>query len=539
MSNKRTLMSTFGKGWNIRTAKADQSRNEQKENEMSKQCNILTVMLGFLLLAFYAACQDTQQNAPATNTEVTAAPSEQGEEIPPPAIDDAILARLKTEHWSGDLNGLVERRFIRALVLYNKTNFFYDGPQPRGITYEALKEFEKFLNQKLKTGDKPLQMVFIPVSREEGMKRMADGRGDIAASNIPIIPELQKLVDFSDPVRSNVREIVVTGPSAPPITTLDDLSGKEVYVRKVSRYWPNLVRLNEQFKQAGKPEIILKAADPNLEDEDILDMVNAGLIGITLMDDLIAGFWGKVYEGINVHNDLQLASGDSVGWAVQKGTPEFLGLINEFVAGHKLGTSFGNTLLQKYLKDTKWAKNNTRPEEMAKFKPAVAFFKKYGSQYDFDWLMIAAQAYQESQIDQSRRSPAGAVGVMQIKPETAAGNPINISNVDTNIENNINAGVKYMRFISDQYFKDAPMNPINRGLFAFAAYNAGPGRIAALRKKAEAEGLDPNVWFNNVELVAAHEIGAETVTYVSNIYKYYVAYKMVAEENQQKKRKDL
>jgi membrane-bound lytic murein transglycosylase MltF len=455
----------------------------------------------------------------------------------PAVIDPTVLDRLKNEAWHGDLAGLVQRRYIRVLVSYNKTNFFYDGPQPRGVTYESLREFEKFLNTKLHTGDKPLFMVFIPVTHKEGFERMSDGRGDIAASNIPIIPEANEKVDFSDPIRDHVKEIVVTGPTAPPVASLDDLSGKEVFVRRVSRYWPNLEKLNTQFKAAGKPTIILKEADGSLQDEDILDMVNAGVVGITVMDDLVAAFWSKVYDGLTVHADIEVASADRIGWAIQKNTPEFKKIINEFVAGHKVGTTFGNVILQRYLKETKWAKNNTAPEEMERFKEAIAFFKKYGAEYDFDWLMIAAQAYQESGIDQSRRSAAGAVGVMQIKPTTAADKAIGIQNVETDMERNIEAGVKYLHYISDQHFNAAKFDKKNRALFAFAAYNAGPARIAQLRKQAQAEGLDPNVWFNNVELVAAKTIGAETVTYVSNIYKYYIAYKMVAEREHAKKRR--
>jgi len=497
---------------------------------------LLTTLVSFLVLVGIQACStstktaDTNAQAAAENTNTQPA------EPPPAPIDPGLFEKLKKEKWTGDLDGLRERRYIRALVLYNKTNFFYDGPQPRGITYDGLKEFEKFLNQKLKTGSTPVYIVFIPVTREEGIKRMRDGRGDIAVANIPIVPEVQKFVDFSDPVREGAKELVVTGPSAPPITTLDDLAGKEVFVRKLSRYWPNLTRLNAQFKAGGKPEMILKVADENLQDEDILDMVNAGVVGITVMDDLVAGFWSKVYDGIAVHSDLSIAAeDDKIGWTVQKNTPQFLAVINEFVKDHRMGTLFGNQMLQKYLKDTKWAKNNTKPGEMEKFKTAVAFFKKYSSQYNFDWLMIAAQAYQESTIDQSKTSPMGAVGVMQIKPSTAAGDPINITGVDTDMEKNINAGIKYLNFITETYFKGAKMDKINHGLFAFASYNAGPNRIAKLRKQAEAEGYDPNIWFNNVELVAAKEIGAETVTYVSNIYKYYIAYKMVEENTQARK----
>jgi len=265
---------------------------------------LLTTLVSFLVLVGIQACStstktaDTNAQAAAENTNTQPA------EPPPAPIDPGLFEKLKKEKWTGDLDGLRERRYIRALVLYNKTNFFYDGPQPRGITYDGLKEFEKFLNQKLKTGSTPVYIVFIPVTREEGIKRMRDGRGDIAVANIPIVPEVQKFVDFSDPVREGAKELVVTGPSAPPITTLDDLAGKEVFVRKLSRYWPNLTRLNAQFKAGGKPEMILKVADENLQDEDILDMVNAGVVGITVMDDLVAGFWSKVYDGIAVHSDL-------------------------------------------------------------------------------------------------------------------------------------------------------------------------------------------------------------------------------------------
>src|SRR5260370_33876984 len=147
--------------------------------------------------------------------------------------------------------------------------------------------------------------------------------------------------------------------------------------------------------------------------------------------------------------------------------------------------------------------------------------------------MLVAQGYQESLLDQSRRNPSGAVGIMQVIPKIAAAPPINISNVDV-AENNIHAGAKMLRDIADTYFKDPKLDPLNRTLMVFASYNAGPTRISRLRKKAAAEGLNPNQWFGDVELVVAKEVGQETVQYVSNIYKYYVAYKLTLEESASK-----
>jgi membrane-bound lytic murein transglycosylase MltF len=498
-----------------------------------------TAKLFLLLLLALATSCGRQKKQSDTKTEPAAQPAatEQATDQTSESVNPSLLERIRTERWTGDVDEMVKRRYIRALVVYNKTNYFYDGVQARGITFEALREFQKYLNDKLNTGKTQVQIVFIPVRRDHLLQGIAEGRGDIAASDIAITAHRKKSVAFSDPVRADAKQIVVTAPSAAALSSVDDLSGKEVYVRRSSHYWETLSHLNDRLKQAGKPEIILKAADEHLEDEDILDMVHADLVPITVMDDLLATFWSQVYGNIKLRPDLTLATDDQIAWAVNHRSPNLLALVNEFVKGHKVGTAFGNTLLQRYLKNTQWVTNNTSNSEVKRFRETVDLFKKYGRQYDFDWLILEAQAYQESHIDQSARSPSGAVGVMQIKPSTAAGKPIYIQGVENSAANNIHAGVKYLRFITDQYFKNDPMDHLNKELFAFASYNAGPARIAKLRRQAAREGFDPNQWFNNVEVVAAKEIGRETVMYVDDIYKYYVAYSLVAEHHAMKRKK--
>jgi len=132
-------------------------------------------------------------------------------------------------------------------------------------------------------------------------------------------------------------------------------------------------------------------------------------------------------------------------------------------------------------------------------------------------------------------SHAGAVGVMQIKPSTAAGAPIGITGVDQ-LENNVRAGAKYLRFIIDRYYNNQAIRPLDRELFAMASYNAGPARIAQLRRQAADVGLDPNRWFQNVELVVSKEIGRETVDYVGNIYKYYLTYNLLDQQRRARER---
>jgi membrane-bound lytic murein transglycosylase MltF len=432
-----------------------------------------------------------------------------------------------------DLDEMVEHRTIRALVVYSKTFYFLDRGRQYGLAYENLMAFEKFINKKLKTKTIKVRMLFIPVSRDELIPSLLSGVGDIAAANLTITPERQKQVDFSDPFMNGINELLVTGPAAPPIARSEDLAGKQIHVRRSSSYYESLVALNNAFKKAQKPQMKLVLADEIFEDEDLLEMVNAGLIPMVVVDSHKAAFWKQIFDNITVHEDISVRSGGEIAWAFRKNSPKLKAVINEFVKGHKEGTLLGNMLFKRYLENTKYVTNAASETEMKKYQSMVELFKKYAREYDFDYLMLGAQAYQESGLDHSKRSPSGAVGVMQVLPSTAADPNIDIADIEK-LENNIHAGTKYLRFIIDRYYKDEPMDDVNKLLFAFASYNAGPAKVANLRKRTAAMGLDPNVWFRNVEIAAAKSIGRETVQYVGNIYKYYISYQMLAKQYEKK-----
>ncbi|MGD9078357.1 MAG: lytic transglycosylase F [Desulfobacterales bacterium] len=436
--------------------------------------------------------------------------------------------------WSGDFDGMDKRHLIRALVPPSKTFYFLDGADQRGLIYELLKEFETYLNTELKRKTLKIKVVVIPTRRDRLLPALAEGLGDIAAGNLTITPARQKEVDFCDPHLTGVDEIIITGPDSPAIKTVDDLSGKKIHVRKSSSYYESLLQLNKRFKKSGKSPVKIVPADEYLEDEDLLEMMNAGLIPMIVIDSHKAEFWVQIFQKLRLHPDIKLRSGGQIAWAIRKKSPQLQNVINRFVKSHKKGTLKGNILYKRYLQNTKWVRNALDEKEFQRFKDAVEFFKQYSKQYDFDWLMIAAQAYQESGIDQDKRSPAGAIGVMQLLPSTAADPNVNIRKIEV-MKHNIHAGVKYMRFIHDRYFKNEPMDALDKMLFTFASYNAGPGRVIKLRKEAQQSGFNPDIWFRNVEIIAARRIGAETVQYVSNIYKYYIAYRFIVKEFSQKK----
>jgi len=313
---------------------------------------------------------------------------------------------------------------------------------------------------------------------------------------------------------------------------VDDLAGQEVFVRKGSIYEESLIKLNEQLKARGKPPAVFVEAPAVLEDDDVLEMVNAGLAPITIVDDYLAEFWSKVFTDMKVHRDIAVRSGGILAVAFRKDNPRLREAVNTWIRKHGQGDAFRNVIERRYLENTKYVKNAAADAERQKFRAVIELFRKYGAQYDLDYLLMAAQGYQESTLDQNVKSPVGAIGVMQVMPPT--GKELKVGDI-SQIEPNIHAGVKYMRFMMDQYFKDEPMDNLNKGLMTFASYNAGPGRIRQLRSEAEKRGLDPNVWFGNVERVASERIGRETVTYVSNIYKYYITYRLLADQLERRK----
>jgi membrane-bound lytic murein transglycosylase MltF len=427
---------------------------------------------------------------------------------------------------TGDLDEMEKRQTIRALVMYSRSGFFYVNGRPEGIYYEALNAFQQFVNEKLRVKREHVEVTFIPVRPDQVEKALIDGVGDVIAFGLVVTPEREKRAAFTVPIQTDVQQIVVTGKGFGAVSSLEDLSGKKIFVNPLTTYSASLEKVNDSLRKEGKAPILIESADKSLLDEDLLEMVNANLISATVTTTERANLWTQVLPDIRPYPKLAIGTEGQLAWAIRKDNPQLKALLDEFIKTRAVGTSFGNTVMRRYLQDGQFVKNATSAAELKKFNETVAYFKRYAGQYGFDYLMIVAQGYQESMLNQSARSPDGSVGIMQVKPKTAAAAPISIPDITTS-ENNIHAGVKVLKDISENYFNDPKIDPVNRLLFTFAGYNAGPNRIADLRKKAPAAGLDPNKWFGNVELLVAQNVGSVTVQYVSNIYKYYVAYKLV------------
>ena len=468
------------------------------------------VWAAFLFVqAHLVLCVSAEEPAPATNL--------------PRHLKTTLPARF------GDFDKILARRLVRVAAPYSRTLYYVDRGQERGISAGLLRDFERYLNAKYKAqlGNRPLTLTISATTRDQLIPMVVNGDADIAVGNLTITPERLKLVDMI-PVAgaATVREILVTGPRSPPISSIGDLAGKTVHVRRTSSYYDSLAALNERFRHEHKAPVVIVLVPDALEDEDLMEMLDTGLANAIVVDDWKAKLWAMVLRKLVVHDNIVLRDGGQPGWMIRKGSPllnaQIAVFFREWIRKH--GTvKYRLTMTARLMKKLN---DPTTSAEWKRFQTTVTLFEKYGAQYNFDPLMLTAQGYQESQLNQNVHSPVGAIGVMQLMPVT--GSQMMVGDI-RQIEANIHAGAKYMDQLMSRYFSGASFDETNRTLFAFAAYNCGPGNVVKARQQAERRGLDPNKWFNNVEIVIAEKIGMQTTIYVRNIYKYYVAYRLIAD----------
>ena len=451
---------------------------------------------------------------------------------PEPAPVQRALRTRFAGQFTGDFDAMLDRRLIRFVVPYSPTLFFQDKGAIYGTTANGAQLFENWVNKTFVLGARPLTAPLTPASRDKLFDTVLAGDGDIAAGDITITEERRKKVAFSAPIISNVREIVVTGKDVPELDSAEALSGKEVTVSRSTSFYESLTKLNERLTAQGKPSVTITIAPGTLEAEDLMEMTAVGLLPATVSDNWVAGLWVQIVKGLRPHPKAALREGAEIGWAVRPDNPKLLATINRAVAGITGNVTQWSAQTQSYLTKLKQLHTATQGTDMQRFHDTVEIFRRYAGQYRFDTLMLVALGYEESHLEQQVRSSAGAVGLMQVKP--IVGRTLGIGDI-TRADPNVHAGTKLLAKLMDDYFKDAQFDEQNRTLFAFAAYGMGAGALQSVRREAAAKKLDPNLWFNNVERVAAARVGGETVRAVRNVYKYYIAYKLIEEADAAKK----
>ena len=439
------------------------------------------------------------------------------------------LVDAVAEPFTGDFLQMKKDRVVRVLISFSITDYYLDKGKEKGLTAEVMREFEKFLNRGIKKEAAKIEVVLIPAPRDQLLPALVAGHGDIAVANLTITPERLQSIEFSDPVLTGVSELVVTHVDQKELGELTDLAGMEIHARPSSSYYASLKKANEALVKQGLDPVKVVDADEWLEDEDLLEMVDAGIIPAIVMDDHKAKLWSNLFKNTRIHASPALREGGEIAWAFRKKSPQLKKVVNSFVATIRKGSMLGNIFAKRYRSDIYDIVNPRTKAYTDRLLKLIALFEKYGEKYDIDPMLLAAQAFQESRFDNKTKSHAGAVGIMQLLPSTARGKSVAIKNF-RQLEGNIEAGAKYNRFLADRYFADESISDLDRILFVFASYNAGPNRVARLRKKAK----NPNVWFGHVEWQVARAVGAEPVKYVKNIYVYYLLFAKIMEYERRK-----
>ena len=426
----------------------------------------------------------------------------------------------------GDMPRIEERGFIRMAIAPDPLMIAFDGRRAIGVAMDLATELEKFLAERGLESATPPVVVPVPRPREVIAETVVEGRSDFAPLHTDNGHD--EGLSFTVPLLTDVNYLPVLGPAAPDVDTLDALAEVPLYVSEDSRYANSLERLNAEREEAGKEPLDIRFVDRRLDDYDLMEMAEVGLIPGTVMASHKAEFWDDIYTSVEVHEDLALTEDGRIAWAVRTTNPELLDALNGFAETVGQGTLVGNVVLKKYLSDTEWIEDISTEASQAKLADVQPLIEEYSQRYEFEPDLVLAQAYQESGLDQSKVSHAGAVGVMQVMPATAADPVVNLPDV-SDIESNVHAGVKYLRWLRDTYYSDPQIEPLDQTLLSFAAYNAGPGGVQRAQAKAREMGLDPNVWFENVEIAITKAVSREPAIYVRNIFKYFVAHRLMDE----------
>jgi membrane-bound lytic murein transglycosylase MltF len=410
-----------------------------------------------------------------------------------------------------------------VLVPYSRTNYFVDDGVADGFEYRLLKKYEAYLNKNRPRDAQgrrapPMQLVFVPTLFETLFDDLEGGLGSIAAAFLTQTEARAHRVAFTRPYVSGVSEILVTGPGVEAAAGIHGLSGRTVTVARATTYAEALEQANRQLQAEGRAPITIKLVGDGIADEDLLALVDQGLIEATICDQPVAAVWQRVLPRLKLHPKVALGTKGRIGFAVRPGNPQLRASLDAFLQTmppkeiEKLGRDVANRLRTE---------EQAQRETMRRYGYLLDMVKTEASAAGIDWRLVAAQIRKESGFDPNAVSPVGAVGLMQLMPETAE--ELGVTDRRDPLQS-IRGGIRYLIKLRDGYFPEEALTPVERWRFVFAGYNAGPNRINRIRRNAPPAGIDPDRYFNSVELLVIRQRLAETYFYVRQIEGYYLGY---------------
>jgi membrane-bound lytic murein transglycosylase F len=450
-------------------------------------------------------------------------------------LNQERLTQYRVQSHLDDIEGIKKRKTVRILTRNNAASYFLWRGQLLGFEYELAKEFARQNGVRLEVVVAPSHNALIPMLRE--------GKGDVIAALMSPTEQRRKLgVVFSRPYLY-ASEMVVARSSEKVFNGVEHLKGRTLVVRPSSAYWQTL----QDIRAQGIKFTLMKAPE-DMETEEIIDKVANGEYDLTVADSTLLEIeltWRDDIKGV-----LTLTDPQPCAWAVRTNNPKLLKAINKYFKKEYHGL-FYNITYKKYFNSPhavlKHREHRYDIDTGGQLSPYDTIVKKYAEKYGFDWRLLVSQMYQESRFDPTRKSWAGAVGLMQVMPRTAK--EVGFTEIK-DLETGIHAGVKYLDWVRDRFSEELPV--VERMWFSLASYNAGPGHVHDARRLARQKGWNPDRWFNNVEramlLLSKRKYakmarfgyvrGREPVNYVRDIRDRFHAYTRLSGTQDRAKTKD-
>ena len=436
------------------------------------------------------------------------------------------LQPANNEAWLGTYSQMLQRGVIRVAVPYDRTIYVNDKGVPKGVAIAMAKGMQAWINQQhaQELQGKNVVVKLIPSNTADLLDTLSSGKADMVIGDIGLyehLPSNQNIV-LRHAVKTD-REVLVSGPSSAPLSRIEDLAGQTVYGGRNTNFRSTLEEINTKLRHQNKPPVNIIAPVGTLDGEDLLEMVDAGLIPYVIITSWKAELWQSIYKNMVIHDDIASKDVGWIGYAIRKSNQDLDDDIAGFVASNGYDLALKAYRQEEYRDHIKGIKDPLEKTAWNRFVTMRPLFEKYGAQYKLDPLFIAALGFQETLLNQNAVSQVGAIGVMQLMPAT--GSSLGVGDIHL-LEPNIHAGADYMNQLITKYFPDAQFKGDNRALFAIASYNIGPNNVAKARDQARQMGFDPDEWFKSVEFVAAERMGYEPMIYVRNVYKYFVSYEL-------------
>lgn len=418
-----------------------------------------------------------------------------------------------------DLPAIRSSKVLRVLVNQSRNSSGDVQGEEIGVEYHRLQAFENYLNGHARDAQR-VTFKIIPKAKNQLLSALRRGEGDLVAPGELLDATGVEGIQASAPIVSQVPLLLIGVKGERAFKHVEQLSGRTLSLPAGSAADEAVHQLNQRLALRKLPPVKIEWVDPSLAVEDVLEMVQAGIFHLTVVEKPIAERWDRVMPKLRVDRALALSTGSDMHWYVRQDASALRASIDQFLTTYRAPVD-QDVVLQKAYKGLYRVHNPLARADRKRLEQLRPMLQRHADAQGIDWLSLAALAFKESALDPFAKGSGGATGLLQITPSAAQ--RVGVGNIQT-ADNNVQAGARYLALIRRKFFSGPRFNERERMAFTLAAYNLGPERVQRMRAEARRRGLNPNQWFFQTERVAMEQVGMGVVSYVNSVNKYYLAF---------------